>query len=262
MSSLRARATIILVFRAPLGPSVRLRNHCASALSFWNMRNRQASWIRPRRTLALPDFVRPFSRRLKPLSSGDPVRPAYLATALRSRKLRESTSCTSMSAVSMPTPRMPASSRTIACGRRSGAWFNRSRRARSIPAICSRITASRARSRRISSSVFGGIGKPSGVRSVSRRCSARRSSGLKPRMPSRARAAFMRLTMRVRSPTRFSCSRLGRLASSSSIVGTATMPQCPRSPRSHPMKTRISMAVSSRSVLARLCSRETATLVG
>ena len=29
MSSLRARATIILVLRAPLTPSVRLRNHCA-----------------------------------------------------------------------------------------------------------------------------------------------------------------------------------------------------------------------------------------
>ena len=34
MSSLRARAMIIVVLRAPLAPSVRLRNHCASALSF------------------------------------------------------------------------------------------------------------------------------------------------------------------------------------------------------------------------------------
>ena len=34
MISLRARATIIFVLRAPLGPSVLLRNHLASALSF------------------------------------------------------------------------------------------------------------------------------------------------------------------------------------------------------------------------------------
>jgi hypothetical protein len=36
ISSLRASATIIVVLRAPLGPSVRDRNHFASALSFWN----------------------------------------------------------------------------------------------------------------------------------------------------------------------------------------------------------------------------------
>jgi len=76
MSSLRARATIILVLCAPLTPSVRLRNHSARALSFWNSRKRQASWIRPRRTRALPDLARPFSRRLDPLSSGAPVSPA------------------------------------------------------------------------------------------------------------------------------------------------------------------------------------------
>ena len=48
--------------------------------------------------------------------------------------------------------------------------------------------------------------------------------------------------IRVRSPTRFSRSRLGRLASSSSSVGIATIPQCPRSPRSQPRNTRISIA--------------------
>ena len=43
MSSLRARATI-MVLRVPPRPSaVRARNHCASALSFWNLRKRQAS---------------------------------------------------------------------------------------------------------------------------------------------------------------------------------------------------------------------------
>src|SRR4051812_22152100 len=76
MSSLRARATIMVVLRAPCLPSVRVRYHCANALSFWNRRNRQASWIRPRRTRALPALAKPFSRRLAPLSSGEPVRPA------------------------------------------------------------------------------------------------------------------------------------------------------------------------------------------
>jgi len=45
MSSLRARATIIFVLVRPLWtPSVRLLNHRARALSFWNNRKRQASW--------------------------------------------------------------------------------------------------------------------------------------------------------------------------------------------------------------------------
>src|SRR2546422_11196653 len=75
-SSLRASATIIVVLRAPLGPSVRVRYHRASALSFWNIKKRHANWISPRRTRALPALARPFSRLFKPLSSGDPVSPA------------------------------------------------------------------------------------------------------------------------------------------------------------------------------------------
>src|ERR1700683_809632 len=59
ISSLRARATIIVVLRAPLGPSVRMRYQRASALSFWNTRKRQANWISPRRTRALPPPRRP-----------------------------------------------------------------------------------------------------------------------------------------------------------------------------------------------------------
>ena len=38
-------------------------------------------------------------------------------------------------------------------------------------------------------------------------------------------AAFIRLTIRLRSPMRLSCSRLGRLASSSFIVGISTILQ-------------------------------------
>jgi hypothetical protein len=73
--SLRAKATI-MVLRVARAFSVRARNHCARALSFWNMRNRHASWIMPRRTRALPDRASPFSRRFLPLSSGAPVSPA------------------------------------------------------------------------------------------------------------------------------------------------------------------------------------------
>jgi hypothetical protein len=61
----------------------------------------------------------------------------------------------------------------------------------------------------------------------------------------------MRLMIRVSSPTRLSLSRLERLAYSSSSVGIATIPQWPRSLRSQPRKTRISIAVSNRSVFAR-----------
>jgi hypothetical protein len=73
-------------------------------------------------TRALPALASPSSRRCAPLSSGAPVRPAPgsgpwpargqppRATALRSRMGRDSTSWTSISAVSMPTPTMRANS--------------------------------------------------------------------------------------------------------------------------------------------------------
>src|SRR5205085_945051 len=100
----------------------------------------------------------------------------------------------------------------------------------------------------------------SGVCTVARRSAALRRVGLKLRMPRRARVDFIRFTIRVRSPTRQSRSRFGRLASSSAIVGTRAMLQWPRSPRSHPKNPRFSNSVSSRSVFARRCSRDTATL--
>src|ERR1700680_5103684 len=75
ISNFRARATIIVLrFLPPL--SVRVRYHWANALSFWKSKNRQANVIIPRRTRALPALASPFSRRLLPLSSGAPVRPA------------------------------------------------------------------------------------------------------------------------------------------------------------------------------------------
>jgi hypothetical protein len=85
MSSLRASATIMVLRVLPRPSAVRSLNHWARALSFWNLRKRQANWIMPHRTRALPARARPRSRRRLPLSSGEPVRPAYRATALRSR---------------------------------------------------------------------------------------------------------------------------------------------------------------------------------
>src|SRR5882724_2353643 len=55
-------------------------------------------------------------------------------------------------------------------------------------------------SRRSSASVLGGIGSPSGVRRPSRRSTAFFSLGLKPRMPSRTNAAFIRLTIGLGAP--------------------------------------------------------------
>src|SRR5689334_16569371 len=76
ISNLRASATIILL-RVSFRPSdVRASYHLAKSLVGWNQRKRQASWIMPRRTRALPDLARPFSRRFLPLSSGEPVSPA------------------------------------------------------------------------------------------------------------------------------------------------------------------------------------------
>src|SRR5215203_1246451 len=76
IKSFRARATIMVLRVPPRASAVRARYHCARALSFWNSRKRQASCTMPRRTRALPALARPFSRRLAPLSSGEPVRPA------------------------------------------------------------------------------------------------------------------------------------------------------------------------------------------
>jgi hypothetical protein len=75
-----------------------------------------------------------------------------------------------------------------------------------------------------------------------RRCDALSNSGLKPRMPSRISAVFMRLMILVRFPTRLSRWRLGRRAFSSSRIGIATILQCRGSPRSHPRNTRMSIS--------------------
>src|ERR1035438_8024519 len=119
----------------------------------------------------------------------------------------------------------------------------------------------RSMSRRRAAIVLGGKDLPSGVRTVSSFTLPLRSLGLKLRTPNWIKADFMRLTARVCSWTNPSRSRCGRLASSSSMVGTIATVQWPRSPRSQPRKPRFNIAVSSRSVLARRCSRDTVTLV-
>ena len=113
----------------------------------------------------------------------------------------------------------------MACAPSSGRRASRSSRAASTSLIWSMTKRSRAMSRPSSAIVFGGSGIPSGVRSVPSRSDALRSVGLKPRMPRRARVPFIRFTRRVRSPIRLSCSRFGRLASSSSTVGIAAIVQ-------------------------------------
>src|SRR5258708_11205739 len=75
ITNLRARATIIVLRFLP-ALSVRVRYHWLNALFFWKSKKRQANWIIPRRTRALPALASPFSRRLLPLSPGAPVRPA------------------------------------------------------------------------------------------------------------------------------------------------------------------------------------------
>src|SRR5436309_3485634 len=127
-----------------------------------------------RRTRALPALASPCSRRCAPLSSGEPVKPAYRATALRSRIGRDSSSWTSRSAVSTPTPTMRASSRTVAWGPVSCCCSNRFWRASSISLIWMTTKPSRAMSRCSSAKVFGGSGMPSGVCTLARRSAALR----------------------------------------------------------------------------------------
>src|SRR6516162_1989190 len=81
--------------------------------------------------------------------------------------------------------------------------------------ICSLINRRCAIPRCSSASVLDGMALPSGVRNPGSRSGALRSFGLKPRIPRRTSAAFMRLMMLVRFPTSCSRSRVGRLASSS-----------------------------------------------
>jgi len=154
----------IIVFRVRCGVcSVRALYQCDSALSFWNISQRQASCSIPRRMRELPALARPFSRRFAPLSSGDPVIPAYRATARRSRRFRQSNSLTRMSAVFDTDASYLCQHQHHGMRPSSGAASSLTTRVFSIARDCSRIKRSRARSRSSSAIVFGGMATPSGV---------------------------------------------------------------------------------------------------
>ena len=113
--------------------------------------------------------------------------------------------------------------------------------------------------------MWSGICSPSGVRSGSSPLCGRAQGRFETADAEPCERAFDPVAdgrIRVRSPTRLSRSRRGRLASSSSRLGIADMLKCSRSPRSQPRRARFSSAVSSRSVFARRCSRDTAMLFG
>jgi hypothetical protein len=66
----------INVLRVDGAAAVRCRYHWASALSFWNRRNRHTSWTCRAARAHCPSGPILLSRRLAPLSSGEPVSPA------------------------------------------------------------------------------------------------------------------------------------------------------------------------------------------
>jgi hypothetical protein len=105
------------------------RYHCTRALSFWNMRNRQASWIMPRRTRALPALAsaRETAARAPPADQPGSRRRRRAAAADRGRRFLF---CNS------------GSGRTVELGR-SGRTIMRARTDRSAPAR--RIPAGRRR---------------------------------------------------------------------------------------------------------------------
>jgi hypothetical protein len=140
----------------------------------------------------------------------------------------------------MPRPLTRSNCRTLAFDGCCGSCCSCYRRASSICLICSSIKRRSAISRLSSASVLDGTGHQSGVRSPTSCSGALRSFGLKPRMPRRTNAAFIRLTMPVRLPTSCSRSQVGRFASSPSRVGIAAMLQCFFLPRNQQRSNRIS----------------------
>ena len=168
-----------------------------------------------------------------------------------------------MSAVSTPTPTTRMSARATAWRAFSGACSRRSVRVFSISLIC---CLTKRRRVQVASQLGQRVRRHGGaLRRAQGLELPRRLSQRRPEAPNAetgeiglqsvhdARALFDEDSRR---------SRLGRLASSSSSAGIAAMLQCFGSPRSQPRKARLSNSVSSRSVFARRCSRDTGTLDG
>ncbi len=163
------------------------------------------------------------------------------------------------------------------------------RRTRALPALaspCSRRFAplltslldlldlandepSRAISRCNSAETFGGSAEPSGVCSVARGSAAPRLRGGRPAQGwfevAKAQPGEGPLHS-VDDARAFPDQALALPIRPLGVLfgngRDARMVQWPRSPRSHPKNPRFSNSVSSRSVLARRCSRDTATLEG
>ena len=144
--------------------------------------------------------------------------------ARRSCMFRDSTSCTSVSAVSMPTPMPRANRRTMAL------WsiIGRLRKMLQaclldLPNLITDKPSALHVATPSSASVFGGISSPSGVPQIVKAPGRPFQFGIESADAQPISAAFIRLTIRLCSPTRLSRSRLpGRLASSSFNVGIAT----------------------------------------
>src|SRR6516164_7582306 len=159
--SLRASATIMVLRVTPRASAVRARYHLANTLSGWCTRKPQASCSIPRRTRALPDLARPRSRRFLPLSSGTPVRPAYRATALRSRVAGENLLYQHIGRLDA-NPDDPDEQADHRIASFSGCLLQ-SFKAGPFTLICCLTKLRRTMSRRSSARVFGGRAASSGV---------------------------------------------------------------------------------------------------
>jgi hypothetical protein len=157
-------------------------------------------------------------------------------------------------------PREQPDRRVIAC---SGCCSSLVRRAASISRIWSMTKRRRAISRRSSARVFGGSATPSAVRRRSRHSGALRKCGLKPRMPRPGQSTLhpvddadalvdQVLALAVRPLGIFLFKGWDHRRAAMTLLTTQPAEE----------GARFNSPVSSRTVFARRCSRDTATLVG
>ncbi|SFH49075.1 hypothetical protein SAMN05216459_1392 [Ensifer sp. OV372] len=130
-------------------------------------------------------------------------------------------------------------------------WAIKASRSASTSLICASSNSRRSSSLQISAFRCFDSGRPSPVRSASRRWRRSRFTGSYPRIPCVKSSPFMRLTWKTRSAIRVFRSRPIRRLSSSSGVRSLTIEQARGSPRFHAIRARISVSPSMRSVFAR-----------
>src|ERR1700737_713755 len=228
----------------------------------------------PRRTRALPALASPCSRRFAPLSSGEPVRPAPGSgpwPGPRTGSARHRFAVTQWPRehlIDQHISRFDADADDPSQVPYHGVWFGLGLLLQSFltsPLDLLDLADDEAQARHIALQLARDIRRQRRALRRVQCCNTLR--GLAQGWFEIANAQpgegpLHSVDVRVRSLTRHSRSGLGRLASSSAIVGMRAMVQWPRSPRSHPKNPRFSNSVSSRSVFARRCSRDTATLEG